>query len=92
MEHLISLFVRSIFVDNMIFAFFLGIGDRLASLQRDYDKAFNQLSDGNGSVAVSYTHLERGKGKRKGFERQSGGVPKAIRPPANGIRQQENKL
>ena len=29
---------------------FLGIGDRLASLQRDYDKAFNQLSDGNGSV------------------------------------------
>ena len=23
---------------------------RLASLQRDYDKAFNQLSDGNGSV------------------------------------------
>lgn len=29
---------------------FLGIGDRLASLQRDYDKAFNQLTDGNGSV------------------------------------------
>ena len=25
MEHLISLFVRSIFVDNMIFAFFLGM-------------------------------------------------------------------
>lgn len=29
---------------------FLGIGDRLTSLQKDYDKAFNQLSDGNGSV------------------------------------------
>lgn len=29
---------------------FLGIGDRLASLQKDYDKALNQLSDGNGSV------------------------------------------
>ena len=25
MEHLLSLFVRSIFVDNMIFAFFLGM-------------------------------------------------------------------
>ena len=25
MEHFISLFVRSIFVDNMIFAFFLGM-------------------------------------------------------------------
>ena len=25
MEHIISLFVRSIFVDNMIFAFFLGM-------------------------------------------------------------------
>lgn len=29
---------------------FLGIGDKLTSLQRDYDRAFNQLSDGNGSV------------------------------------------
>ena len=25
MEHMLSLFVRSIFVDNMIFAFFLGV-------------------------------------------------------------------
>ena len=30
MEHLLSLFVRSIFVDNMIFAFFLGICSYLA--------------------------------------------------------------
>ena len=30
MEHLISLFVRSIFVDNMIFAFFLGMCSYLA--------------------------------------------------------------
>ena len=30
MDHLISLFVRSIFVDNMIFAFFLGICSYLA--------------------------------------------------------------
>lgn len=29
---------------------FLSIGDRLTGLQRDYDRAFNQLSDGNGSV------------------------------------------
>lgn len=29
---------------------FLIIGDKLTSLQRDYDKAFNQLSEGNGSV------------------------------------------
>ena len=30
MDHLISLFVRSIFVDNMIFAFFLGMCSYLA--------------------------------------------------------------
>ena len=30
MEHAISLFVRSIFVDNMIFAFFLGMCSFLA--------------------------------------------------------------
>ena len=30
MEHIISLFVRSIFVDNMIFAFFLGMCSFLA--------------------------------------------------------------
>lgn len=29
---------------------FLAIGDKITSLQRDYDKAFNQLSEGNGSV------------------------------------------
>lgn len=29
---------------------FLTIGDKLTALQRDYDKAFNQLSEGNGSV------------------------------------------
>lgn len=29
---------------------FLALGDKMASLQRDYDKAFNQLSEGNGSV------------------------------------------
>ena len=29
---------------------FLGIGDKLTNLQKDYEKAFNQLSDGNGSV------------------------------------------
>ncbi len=39
---------------------FLGIGDRLASLQRDYDKAFNQLSDGNGSV-VRQAEMLKGK-------------------------------
>lgn len=29
---------------------FLNIGDKLTILQRDYDRAFGQLSDGNGSV------------------------------------------
>ncbi|MCD8184853.1 MAG: DNA recombination protein RmuC [Bacteroides sp.] len=29
---------------------FLSIGDRMTALQKDYDKAVNQLSDGNGSV------------------------------------------
>lgn len=29
---------------------FLSIGDRLATVQREYDKAVNQLSEGNGSV------------------------------------------
>ena len=30
MEHIISLFFRSIFVDNMVFAFFLGMCSFLA--------------------------------------------------------------
>lgn len=29
---------------------FLSIGDRMTAMQRDYDKAINQLSEGNGSV------------------------------------------
>lgn len=29
---------------------FLAIGDRLTGLQKDYERAFNQLSDGNGSI------------------------------------------
>ena len=29
---------------------FLTLGDRMATLQKDYDKALNQLSEGNGSV------------------------------------------
>lgn len=29
---------------------FLSIGDKLSIVQKDYEKAFNQLSDGNGSV------------------------------------------
>lgn len=29
---------------------FLAIGDRMTAMQRDYDKAVNQLSEGNGSV------------------------------------------
>lgn len=29
---------------------FLSIGDRMTAMQRDYDKAVNQLSEGNGSV------------------------------------------
>lgn len=40
---------------------FLGIGDKLAGLQRDYDKAFNQLSDGNGSV-VRQAEMLKGMG------------------------------
>ena len=35
MDHLISLFVRSIFVDNMIFAFFLGMCSYLAVSKND---------------------------------------------------------
>ncbi len=38
---------------------FLTIGDRLASLQKDYDKAANQLSDGTGSV-VRQAEMLRG--------------------------------
>lgn len=38
---------------------FLGIGDKLANVQRDYDRAFNQLSDGNGSV-VRQAEMLRG--------------------------------
>ena len=34
MEHFISLLVRSIFVDNMIFAFFLGMCSYLAVFRR----------------------------------------------------------
>ena len=40
---------------------FLGIGDKLTGLQRDYDKAFNQLSDGNGSV-VRQAEMLKGMG------------------------------
>lgn len=29
---------------------FLAVGDRLAGMQKDYERAFNQLSDGNGSI------------------------------------------
>ena len=38
---------------------FLSIGDKLTGLQKDYDKAFNQLSDGNGSV-VKQAEMLRG--------------------------------
>ena len=47
MEHLISLFVRSIFVDNMIFAFFLGMCSYLA-VSKNVKTAVGP---------VSYTHL-----------------------------------
>ncbi len=40
---------------------FLGIGDKLANLQKDYEKAFNQLSDGNGSV-VRQAEMLKGMG------------------------------
>jgi len=38
---------------------FLSIGDKLNGLQKDYDRAFNQLSDGNGSV-VKQAEMLRG--------------------------------
>ncbi len=38
---------------------FLSIGDKLTGLQKDYDRAFNQLSDGNGSV-VKQAEMLRG--------------------------------
>lgn len=38
---------------------FLSIGDKLTGLQKDYDKAFNQLSGGNGSV-VKQAEMLRG--------------------------------
>ena len=37
MEHLLSLFFRSIFVDNMIFAFFLGMCSFLAVSKKRKD-------------------------------------------------------
>lgn len=37
---------------------FLSIGDKLAGVQKDYDKAFNQLSDGNGSVVRQAEQLK----------------------------------
>lgn len=40
---------------------FLAMGDRIGSLQRDYDKALNQLSEGNGSV-VRQAELLKGMG------------------------------
>ena len=40
---------------------FLGIGDKLTNLQKDYEKAFNQLSDGNGSV-VRQAEMLKGMG------------------------------
>ena len=61
MEQMLSLFVRSIFVDNMIFAFFLGMCSYLA-VSKNVKTAF-----GLGVAvifvlvvtvpAVSYTHL-----------------------------------
>ena len=49
MEHLISLFFRSIFVDNMIFAFFLGMCSFLA--------VSKNVKTSLGLGPVSYTHL-----------------------------------
>ena len=37
---------------------FLSIGDKMAILQRDYDKALNQLSDGNGSLVRQAEQLK----------------------------------
>ena len=51
MEHFISLFVRSIFVDNMIFAFFLGMCSYLA-VSKSVKTAFGL------GIAVTFVLLE----------------------------------
>lgn len=38
---------------------YLAIGDRLKALQNDYDRALNQLSDGNGSVVRQADRLQK---------------------------------
>ena len=47
MEHLLSLFVRSIFVDKMIFAFFLGMCSYLAvsKNEREYHVVHKDRAD-----------------------------------------------
>ena len=50
MEHLLSLFVRSIFVDNMIFAFFLGMCSYLAVSNR---RNFRVGGDAAGQLLVA---------------------------------------
>ena len=55
MEQLLSLFVRSIFVDNMIFAFFLGMCSYLA-VSKNVKTAVG-LGIAVTFVSVSYTHL-----------------------------------
>ncbi|MDO4164730.1 MAG: DNA recombination protein RmuC [Bacteroides sp.] len=37
---------------------FLGIGDKLKNVQKEYEKAFNQLSEGNGSVVRQAEQLK----------------------------------
>ena len=60
MEHMLSLFVRSIFVDNMIFAFFLGMCSYLAvsknvktALGLGVAVTFRALRDGAGGLSVA---------------------------------------
>ena len=57
MEHMLSLFVRSIFVDNMIFAFFLGMCSYLA-VSKNVKTALGlgvavTLCDGAGGLSVA---------------------------------------
>ena len=60
MEHLLSLFVRSIFVDNMIFAFFLGMCSYLAvsknvktAVRTGYRRDFRVAGDASGQLPVA---------------------------------------
>ena len=60
MEHLLSLFVRSIFVDNMIFAFFLGMCSYLAVSEEcedcrrtGYRRNFCVAGDASGELLVA---------------------------------------